>query len=70
MNFQSFDYISFLGAIDPDQQCDDLPRHISLWLDIFAFAAIIVQIILFDSPYWSYIRDYTIAQHLDDDTDR
>ena len=70
MAFQSFDYMLFLGAIDPDQRCDDLPHHVGLWLDVFAFAAIILQIILFASPYWSHIRDYTIAQHLDDDTDR
>ncbi|XP_065913262.1 piezo-type mechanosensitive ion channel component 1-like isoform X2 [Dysidea avara] len=61
---------SYYGVTDPDKLCDDLPRHVGLWLDVFAFAAITIQTILFASPYWSYIRDYTIAQHLDDDTDR
>lgn len=60
----------FKGVTDPDQLCDDLPRHVGLWLDVFAFTAIIIQIILFASPYWSYIRDYTITHHLDDDTDQ
>ena len=63
-------YVCFTGVTDPDKLCDDLPRHVGLWLDVFAFAAITIQTILFASPYWSYIRDYTIAQHLDDDTDR
>lgn len=33
--------------------CDDLPRHVGLWLDVFVFAAIVTQIIIFASPYWS-----------------
>jgi len=33
--------------------CDDLPQHAGLWLDVFTFVAIVIQIIIFDTPYWS-----------------
>ena len=51
-----------IGVDDPKTQCDDLPRHIGLVLDVITFTAIVVQIILFGTKYWDHIREYATSR--------
>jgi len=38
--------------------CEDLPNHIGIWLDVFAFVMVTVQIVIFSTSRFECIRDY------------
>jgi len=59
--------IIILGVADPEIRCDDLPRHVGLWLDVFAFIAIMLQIILFSTTYWNHIRQSALSKYVSRD---
>ena len=52
--------VNFFYTGSPDPECRNHPNNVGLWVDVLTFAALTIQIAMFDTQYSEMMREYLV----------